>query len=510
MVLSINCSKFGCMFLLLISCVFAYSVNRTQTHKCREANIAVEPKSSLCYKDERKCDVEICDIEMSQCQAIYRNISGKLRHWFFSCFHHGNQECGTDTCPLHYIPNHDLWYCCCKTSLCNTRIYYPLEPTFSILIENASRSIATQNNFTTEGSNYLVLVYILVPLSVVIVLIGLFACIKWKYKKKEDILLVYERDSSKYEYLNIIHQGQFTKLWLVQHQDQKMVVKLLLPTLQNFWTNEREIFIKYNLKHRNIIKFLAAETENINNKLHYLIVVDYYEKGSLVDYLKKNVITVQQMLKFIFSIVRGLVYLHMPESKKPRIAHRDLKSANILITNDLECVICDFGLAIAVDKNNFQTCFDKAQVGTRRYMAPEILDGAIVFNSESYFLMDIYSTALIIWELVSRCNFESEVIKHYQPPYFDQVGENPSIWQMKDCVVDRNVRPPIPLEWRNNTILNMICITMEECWDRDPEARVSANCIHERLLAIKDQTLTETALHMQEETVKTPLLGHNL
>ena len=46
---------------------------------------------------------------------------------------------------------------------------------------------------------------------------------------------------------------------------------------------------------------------------------------------------------------------------------------------------------------------------------------------------------------------------------------------------------------------------MEECWDGDPEARVSANCIHERLLSIKGQTVMELPL-LQEDTIQNPLL----
>ena len=180
--------------------------------------------------------------------------------------------------------------------------------------------------------------------------------------------MVYEPVLPNYEYLNIIHQGHFTKHWLVQNQDQKMVVKLLMPNLHDLWINEKSIFLNYKLKHQHIINFLAAETKTMNNKLHYLLVVNYYEKGSLIDFLKKNIITVPQLLKFVFGIVRGLVYLHTADSIKPRIAHRDLKSANILVTNDFDCVICDFGLAIAVSRNNCHTCFGKAQVSVKQFL----------------------------------------------------------------------------------------------------------------------------------------------
>ena len=42
------------------------------------------------------------------------------------------------------------------------------------------------------------------------------------------------------------------------------------------------------------------------------------------------------------------------------------------------------------------------QVGTARYMAPEVLEGAISFDKEAYFRIDVYAFSLILWELTSR------------------------------------------------------------------------------------------------------------
>jgi len=43
------------------------------------------------------------------------------------------------------------------------------------------------------------------------------------------------------------------------------------------------------------------------------------------------------------------------------------------------------------------------QVGTRRYMSPEVLDGCINFSIEHFLKIDVYACALVLWELVSRC-----------------------------------------------------------------------------------------------------------
>lgn len=43
------------------------------------------------------------------------------------------------------------------------------------------------------------------------------------------------------------------------------------------------------------------------------------------------------------------------------------------------------------------------QVGTRRYMAPEVLEGAINFQRDAFLRIDMYAMGLVLWELVSRC-----------------------------------------------------------------------------------------------------------
>ena len=113
---------------------------------------------------------------------------------------------------------------------------------------------------------------------------------------------------------------------------------------------------------------------------------------------------------------------------KPCIAHRDLKSKNILIKSDMHTAcISDFGLAIKwpietateaqgqVSEIKIERGKRKrergdlhlfllflSQVGTARYMAPEVLEGAISFDREAYFRIDIYAFALILWELTTR------------------------------------------------------------------------------------------------------------
>lgn len=113
------------------------------------------------------------------------------------------------------------------------------------------------------------------------------------------------------------------------------------------------------------------------------------------------------MMKFCSSLAEGLSFLHSTTDTngqaKPAIAHRDLKSKNVLITSKMTLVIADLGMAVKFEPGVANDLQDiQGQVGTIRYMAPELLDGAISFNKEAFLQIDMYACGLIFWEIVSR------------------------------------------------------------------------------------------------------------
>lgn len=153
----------------------------------------------------------------------------------------------------------------------------------------------------------------------------------------------------------------------------------------------------------------------------------------------------------IYLAISGLEHVHKEihgiKGKCP-IAHRDIKSKNILLKTNGECVIADLGLAIrydpiqrVIDTPDFDP--DNVRVGTKRYMAPEILndslDTSFFYN---YCRADIYSMGLVFWEILRRTRLtEGYACLPYQQPYQEYIPSDPSIEDMKMLVATRCIRP---------------------------------------------------------------------
>lgn len=109
---------------------------------------------------------------------------------------------------------------------------------------------------------------------------------------------------------------------------------------------------------------------------------------------------------FYFSNIYS-IYLFFSPLGKPAIAHRDLKSKNVLVKSNGTCAIADLGLAVRYDSRtgHVDIPVNSTRVGTKRYLAPEVLDNTMNAQQfESYKRADIYALGLVLWEIARRCN----------------------------------------------------------------------------------------------------------
>ncbi|EGV98570.1 Activin receptor type-1C [Cricetulus griseus] len=220
----------------------------------------------------------------------------------------------------------------------------------------------------------------------------------------------------------IVGKGRFGEVWHGRWCGEDVAVKIFSSRDERSWFREAEIYQTVMLRHENILGFIAADN-----------------KG------------------------------------KPAIAHRDIKSKNILVKKCDTCAIADLGLAVKHDSiMNTIDIPQNPKVGTKRYMAPEMLDDTMnVSIFESFKRADIYSVGLVYWEIARRCSVGG-MVEEYQLPYYDMVPSDPSIEDMRKVVCDQKFRPNIPNQWQSCEALRVMGRIMRECWYANGAARLTA------------------------------------
>ncbi|MFS7955576.1 putative protein kinase RLK-Pelle-DLSV family [Helianthus anomalus] len=162
---------------------------------------------------------------------------------------------------------------------------------------------------------------------------------------------------------------------------------------------ENEILLISQIHHRNLLGLLGWSSEG--SKL--LLVLEYMPNGSLDKFLwgaNKGSLNWQTRYNIIIGIARGLSHLH--KEFHVRIVHRDIKSSNILLDDDFQPKIADFGFARFQpdDKNHITTKF----VGTLGYTVPEyVLYGHLSDK------VDTFSFGIGILEIISgrKCTYRN-------------------------------------------------------------------------------------------------------
>lgn len=73
-------------------------------------------------------------------------------------------------------------------------------------------------------------------------------------------------------------------------------------------------------------------------------------------------------------------------------------------------------------------------------------------------------------------------------PFEEEIGQHPSLEDMQEVVVHKKKRPVLRDYWQKHAGMAMLCETIEECWDHDAEARLSAGCVGERITQMQRLT----------------------
>ncbi|CAN6211877.1 unnamed protein product [Urochloa humidicola] len=196
---------------------------------------------------------------------------------------------------------------------------------------------------------------------------------------------------------NKLGEGSFGTVYKgILSDGQEIAVKMLLGgTEHGLHQLHNEVMILAELQHKNLIRLLGF----CSHQNDTLLVYEYIKNGSLDKFLfddssRGNPLNWEQHHSIILGIAKGILYLH--EDSSLRIIHRDLKANNILLDDDMEPKIADFGLARLLMEGHTQSR-TASVVGTLGNMAPEYAMRGSVSPK-----IDVFSFGVLALEIVTR------------------------------------------------------------------------------------------------------------
>jgi len=247
----------------------------------------------------------------------------------------------------------------------------------------------------------------------------------WRIEEKSSGFTLFDlsqlqRATENFSEGNRLGRGGFGPVYKGQLSDgQEIAVKRLAShSGQGFTEFRNEVELIAKLQHTNLVRLLGCCIEGEEKNLVYEYMpnksLDFFifdeNQSSSLNWSKRRVI--------IEGIAQGLLYLH--KHSRLRVIHRDLKASNILLDQDMNPKISDFGLARIFGSNDTEGN-TKRVVGTYGYMSPEYASKGI-YSVKS----DVFSFGVLLLEILSGKRNSSS---HQFGDFLNLLGYTWHLWE---------------------------------------------------------------------------------
>ncbi|GKV52370.1 hypothetical protein SLEP1_g58956 [Rubroshorea leprosula] len=252
---------------------------------------------------------------------------------------------------------------------------------------------------------------------------------------------------------NKLGQGGFGPVFKGKLLDgQEIAVKRLSQSSGqgvNEFKNEVKLIAK--LQHRNLVRLLGCCIEGEEKMLVYEYMPNRSLDSFIFDKTRGKELDWSKRFKIICGIARGLLYLH--QDSRLRIIHRDLKASNVLLDEEMNPKISDFGMAKTFGGEQTEGSTRRV-VGTYGYMAPEYaIDGLFSIKS------DVFSLGILLLEIISGIKNRG----FFQPKHsINLIGH---AWKL----------------WKEDNPLELVAESLGECFTLSEVIR----CIHISFLCLQ-------------------------
>ena len=243
--------------------------------------------------------------------------------------------------------------------------------------------------------------------------------------------------ADRYELGNLIGRGGMADVYegVDTRLGRAVAIKLMKPDLANDPTFEtrfrQEAQASARMAHPNIVRIYDAGEEygidaNGNPSRTPFIVMEYVKGKLLRDLMVEKRLTISQSIEYAEGVLTALEISH-----RAGIIHRDIKAANVMITDAGQVKVMDFGIARVISESSATQAHTRGIVGTAQYFSPEQARGETVDGRT-----DLYSTGVLLYEMLAG-----------RPPFTGDTAVSVAYQHVSEAVTPPSAHnPAIPAE----------------------------------------------------------------